>query len=176
MHDEDFGYCDHITHTIPTTTEKPIYLPHQTIPRQLQGEVCECINNWLQQGVIHSSNCPSAPQVVIVGKKTRDVCLCVNYRKLNSITIRHEFPLPHIDEVLQAVHQSNWLTSYDLAQGYLQLHMTEDIKKTAFRVGSSGLYEFTHMPLWTIQCRIQLQLSYGAMSWRLTVYHLFAIS
>ena len=34
----------------------------------------------------------------------------------------------------------------DLAQGYLQLAMEEsDIKKTAFRVGSMGLYEFTHM-------------------------------
>ena len=40
-----------------------------------------------------------------------------------------------------------WFTSFDLAQGYLQLAMDEaDIHKTAFRTGSSGLYEFTHMP------------------------------
>ena len=40
-----------------------------------------------------------------------------------------------------------WFTSFDLAQGYLQLAMDEaDIHKTAFRAGSSGLYEFTHMP------------------------------
>ena len=36
---------------------------------------------------------------------------------------------------------------FDLAQGYLQLAMEEgNIQKTAFRAGSSGLYEFTHMP------------------------------
>ena len=40
-----------------------------------------------------------------------------------------------------------WFTSFDLAQGYLQLAMDEaDIHKTAFRAGSSRLYEFTHMP------------------------------
>ena len=58
------------------------------------------------------------------------------------------FPLPHIDEALQAVHQSNCFTSFHLVQGYLQLAMAEeDIKKTAFRVGSSVLHEFTHMLL-----------------------------
>ena len=41
----------------------------------------------------------------------------------------------------------NVFTSFDLAHGYLQLAMAEDdIKKTTFRAGSSGLYDFTHMP------------------------------
>ena len=71
----------------------------------------------------------------------------MEYRKLNSITIQDVLPLPCIDEALQAVDNCNVLTSFDLAQGYLQLAMAEDdIKKTAFRAGSSGLYEFTHMP------------------------------
>ena len=61
--------------------------------------------------------------------------------------VRDAFPLPQIDEALQAVHSSNWFTSFDLAQGYLQLAMEDkDIKKKAFRAESSGLYEFTHMP------------------------------
>ena len=71
----------------------------------------------------------------------------MDYWKLNSITVRDAFPLPTIDEALQAVHSSNWFSSFDLAQGYLQLAMEEsDIKKTAFRASSVGLYEFTHMP------------------------------
>ena len=45
------------------------------------------------------------------------------------------------------VHNCNASTSFDLAQGYLQLAMAEDdIKKTTFKAGSTGLYEFTHMP------------------------------
>ena len=71
----------------------------------------------------------------------------MDYRKLNSITISVAFPLPHIDEALHVVHNFNVFTSFDLVQGYLQLAMAEDdIKKTAFRAGSSGLYKFTHMP------------------------------
>ena len=111
--------------------------------------MCENLNTWLCQGIIHPSNSPYASQVVIGHKKSREICLCVEYRKLNSVTIRDAFPLPHIDEALQAVHSSNvFTTSFDLAQGYLQLAMAEnDIKKITFRAGSSGLYKFTHMPV-----------------------------
>ena len=52
LHDEDLGYCNKLTHTVPTSTDKPVYLPHRTIPRQLQGEVHKCVNTWLHQGII----------------------------------------------------------------------------------------------------------------------------
>ena len=71
----------------------------------------------------------------------------MDYRKLNSITIRDAFPLAHIYEALQEVHTSNVFTSFDLVKGYLQLAMAEDdIKKIAFRAGYSGLYGFTCIP------------------------------
>ena len=89
---------------------------------------------------------PYASQVVIVCKKSGEIHLCINFRALNAVTIHDSFPLPHIEEALQAVKSAMWFTSFDLAQGYLQLAMDEaDIHKTAFRAGSSGLYEFTHM-------------------------------
>ena len=52
LHDEYLGYCDRLTHTIPTSTNKPVYIPHRTTPRQLQGEVCKYLNTWLHQGII----------------------------------------------------------------------------------------------------------------------------
>ena len=145
--DEDLGLCDHLKHTIPTTTDRPIYLPHHTIPVQLQAEVRKCLDTWLKQGIIRPSQSPYALQVVIVHKKTGEICLCVDFRALNAITIHDSFPLPRIEEALQAVKAAVWFTSFNLAQGYLQLAMDEaDIHKTAFCAGSSGLYEFTHMP------------------------------
>ena len=140
------GYCDLIKHTILTMTDKPVYLPHCTIPRQLQGEVHKCLDGLLCQGIIRPSKGLYASQVVIVHKKLEEIHLCIDYRKLNSIMVRDAFPLPQTDEVLQAVHSSNWFTSFDLAQAHLQLAMEDDnIKKIAFRLRSSGLYEFTHM-------------------------------
>ena len=52
LHDEDLGYCEQLAHTIPMSTDKPVYLPHRTIPRQLHGEVHKCLNTWLCQGII----------------------------------------------------------------------------------------------------------------------------
>ena len=102
---------------------------------------------WLRQGIIRPSKSPYASQVVIVRKKTGEIQLCVDYQRLNTIMVRDAFPLPRIDEALQAVHNCQWFMSFDLVQGYLQLPVEEaDIPKTAFRAGSSGLYEFTHMP------------------------------
>ena len=80
-------------------------------------------------------------------KKTGEICLCMDYQKLNSVTVRDAFPLPRIDKAPLAINSSNWFLPFDLAQGYLQLVMEEsNIKKTAFKAGSMGLYEFTHMP------------------------------
>ena len=127
--------------------DKPIYLLHQTIPVQLQAKVCKCLDAWLRQGIICPSCSPYASQVVIVHKKSGEIHLCINFRALNAITIHDSFPLPRIEEALQAVKAVVWFTSFDLAQGYLQLAMDEvDFMKTAFCAGSSGLYEFTHMP------------------------------
>ena len=94
-----------------------IFTAHCTIPPQLLGEVCKCLDTWLRQGIIRPSQSHYTSQVVIVQKKSGEICLCVDYWKLNSITVRDAFPLPRIDEALQAVHSSNWFSSFDLAKG-----------------------------------------------------------
>ena len=147
LYDGDLDFCDTLKHSIPTTTDKPVYLPHRQIPVQLQQEVRKCLESWLKQGIIRPSKSPYASQVVIVRKKSGEIRLCVDFRKLNAISIRDSFPLPRIEEALQAVQAAVWFTSFDLAQGYLQMAMEEaDIPKTTFRAGSSGLFEFTRMP------------------------------
>ena len=130
LFDGDLGFCDVLKHSIPTTTDKPVYLPHRQIPVQLQSEVRKGLDNWLKQGIIRPSKSPYASQVVIVRKKTGEIHLCVDFRKLNAISIHDSFPLPHVEEALQAVQAAVWFSSFDLAQGYLQMAMEEeDIEK-----------------------------------------------
>ena len=71
LFDGDLGFCDVLRHSIPTTTDKPVYLPHRQIPVQLQSEVRKCLDNWLKQGIICPSKSPYASQVVIVRKNNR---------------------------------------------------------------------------------------------------------
>ena len=147
LFDGDLGFCNVLKHSIPTITDKLVYLAHWQIPVQLQCKVRKCLNNWLKQGIILPSKSPYASQVVIVHKKTGEIHLCVGFRKLKAISILDSFPLPRVEEALQAVQAAVWFSSFALAQGYLQMAMEEeDIEKTAFRTGSSGLYEFTQMP------------------------------
>ena len=87
LHDEDLGYCDKLEHTIPTTDNKPIYLPHGTIPPQLQGEVRKCLEKWLKQGIIQHSTSPYASQVVLVHKKSGDIWICVDFCHCNGVTV-----------------------------------------------------------------------------------------
>ena len=103
LHDEDLGYCDKLEHSIPTTDDKPIYLPHRTIPPQLQGEVRKCLDKWLKQGIIQHSTSPYALQVVLVCKKSGEIRICVYFCHLNGVTIHDAFPLPRIEEALAAV-------------------------------------------------------------------------
>ena len=147
LYNGDLGFCDALKHSIPTTTDKPVNLPHRQIPVQLQQEVRKCLESWLKQGIIWPSKSPYASQVEIVRRKSGKICLCVDVWKLNAISIRGSFLLPRIEEALQAVQAAVWFTSFNLAQGYLQMAKEEaDIPKTVFHEGSSGLFEFTRMP------------------------------
>ena len=91
--DEDLGLCDCLKHTIPTTMDKPIYLPHWTIPVQLKMEVHKCLDTWLWQGIISPSHSPYTSQVVIVCKKSGEICLCIDFCVLNAMTVQDSFPL-----------------------------------------------------------------------------------
>ena len=89
--DEDLGLCDCLKHMIPTTTDKLVYLPHHTIPVQLQAEVRKCLDTWLKQGIISPSRSPYTSQVVIVRKKTGEIHLCVDFHALNAVMIWIQF-------------------------------------------------------------------------------------
>ena len=78
LHDEALGYCDQLKHTIPTTTDKPVYLPLCTIPRQLQNEVCKCLDTWLCQVIIWPSKTPYQSKVVVVHVKLEEIHLWVD--------------------------------------------------------------------------------------------------
>ena len=99
-------------------------------PHNCKGK---CLSVWipgcLSQGFIRPSKSPYASQVVIVWKKMGEIHLCLDYQKLNSIMVREAFPLPRIDKAMQAVHSSNWFSSFYLVQAYLQLTMEENYIK-----------------------------------------------
>ena len=77
---------------------------------------------------------------------------CIDYRELNKVTLKDAYPLPRIDDSLDALSGSEWFSSLDLASGYWQVEMDPEHKsKTAFTTGT-GLCEYNVMPFETLQC------------------------
>ena len=128
--------------TFNTGDHPPIkQLPHRT-PFALRGQIEQMIAMMLEQGVIT----PSSSPVVLVAKKDGSTRLCVDYRRLNSITRMDTYPLPRIDDTLDLLAKTKFFSTLDLASGYWQVGMEASSQpKTAF-CAHSGLYEFTVMP------------------------------
>lgn len=145
--DLDVGKATAVQHHIPLIDEAPVRLPHRRIPPAIMPEVRETMDQWLKHGIIKPSSSPYASQIVVVRKKDGNVRVCVDYRALNKKTRRDAYPLPRIEEAIDTLRGAKFFCTLDLAHGYLQVPMADtDREKTAFRVGSGGLYEFCRMP------------------------------
>ena len=72
----------------------------------------------LDAQVIRESSSPFASPIVLVKKKDGSLRLCVDYRLLNSKTRKDAFPLPRIEESLDALSGAHWFSTLDLAAGY----------------------------------------------------------
>ena len=83
---------------------------------------------------------------MIEKKKDRSNRFCVDYRKLNNITIKDNFPFPLIEETLDSLNGSCYFSTIDLCPGYWQMALNNDSKlKTAF-ISSNGLFHFERLP------------------------------
>lgn len=143
---DDFGCTDTIVHDIPLIDSTPFRMPYRRISPTDFSEVKDHLKELQAAGIIVPSKSPFASPIVIVRKKDGKIRLCVDYRKLNTRTIRDAFPLPRIDESLDALRKAKYFTSLDLMSGYLQVQVAkEDQMKTAFTT-PMGLYEYTRMP------------------------------
>ncbi|MEL7523810.1 MAG: reverse transcriptase family protein, partial [Cyanobacteria bacterium J06553_1] len=111
-----------------------------------QQELKTQLQQLKTQGLIQESSSPYAAPCLFVDKKDGGQRLCIDYRRLNAATIPNKTSPPRIEDCIDSVGQSTFLSVIDLRSGYWQLRIREtDIPKTAF-VTPFGLYEWLVMP------------------------------
>jgi len=104
------------------------------------------LQELLDKGFIWPSNSPWGAPVLFVKKKDGTLCLCIDYRQLNKVTVKNKYPLPQIDDLFDKLKGVKVFSKIDLRSGYHQLRIKEqDIQKTAFWT-RFGHYEFLVMP------------------------------
>ena len=142
----DLGCTNLITHEIPLSEEAPVRQPYRRIPPSQYEAVRAHIKQLLESQVIRESCSPYSSPIVLVMKKGGGLRMCVDYRQLNAKTRKDAYPLPRIEESLDALTGAKWFSTLDLASGYNQVAMAEaDKAKTAFCT-PFGLFEFNRMP------------------------------
>lgn len=99
LHDLDYGHTDKVKHCINLRNSTPFKQQARPINSQDADPVRKHLKELLHAGVIRESESPLASPKVVV-RKNNDVCLCVNFRKLNSQTINDAYVLPNLEEAL----------------------------------------------------------------------------
>ena len=102
-------------------------------PLELQ-ELKKQLQELLDKGYIRPSVSPWGAPVLFVRKKDGTLRLCIDYRKLNQVTVKNKYPLPRIEDLFDQLQGASKFSKVDLRSGYHQLKIAEqDIPKTAFR-------------------------------------------
>ena len=130
---DDLGCTDRVKHTIDMRDAKPIRQPVRRQPYGKREMEKEEISKMLAKGVIEPSNSPWSSPIVLVTKKDGSTRFCVDYRKLNDVTVKDAYPIPRVDDCLDALSGAKWFNCMDLCSGFWQIEMDQQDKmKTAF--------------------------------------------
>ena len=109
---------------------------------ELRKQITELQNS----GFIRHSISPWGAGVTFAKKGDGTLRLCIDYRRINKVTIKNKYPLPRIDDLFDQLQGAQVFSKIDLRSGYHQVKVrAEDIPKTAFRT-RYGHYEFLVMP------------------------------
>jgi hypothetical protein len=119
-------------------------VPYRLAPSEMEEFMAQ-LQDLLEQGYIRPSMSPWGAPVLFVKKKDRSMRMCIDYRKLNKLTVKNKYPLPRIDALFDQLQGASWFSKIELRSDYHQLKVKEgDIPKTTFQT-CYGNYEFLVM-------------------------------
>ena len=136
------GCTNIIEHKIVLTNDKPVRSKPYAVPFSMRDSLKCDIEAMIENKIIR----PSTSPIVLVKKKDGTNRICVDYRKLNKLTIFDPEPMPTAAVVFEKLANDRYFKTTDFTKGYWQIPVADaDIHKTAF-VTHDGTFEFVKMP------------------------------
>ena len=143
----DLGKCDVTDHHIELEDKTPIRGKYRRIPPHHYDAVKLEIEKLAEAGVIEPSNSPWSSPISIAVKKDNSIRICLDFRKINSLTRKDAKSIPNIEEMFDTLSGKRIFSSLDLLQGFHQIPLSNSCKEyTAFTAGNLGFYQYTRMP------------------------------
>ena len=140
------GRTDVLEHDIRLTDPKPFKVHQYPTPFRAKEAIEKEIETMLEQEIIRPSSSPYCSPITVVSKPDGNIRLCIDFRKLNAITIFDNEPIPQMYEMVTRITKAKYFTKLDLTKGYWQIPLKESCKQyTAFQT-SLGLMEFNYLP------------------------------
>ncbi|GBG79788.1 hypothetical protein CBR_g30050 [Chara braunii] len=145
--DADIGLSVVVQHEIQTGNHSPIHYKPYRYSLTERKTALQRIKEFEANGWIEPATGPWSFPVVLVPKKNGSVRICIDYRKLNDITIKDVYPLPRIDDLLDAIGCANYFSKFDIRHGFHHILVKEeDRPKTAF-VLFEGTWQWVRCPM-----------------------------
>jgi hypothetical protein len=147
--DGKLGQTDLVTHSIDTGDAKPVRLPPRKVPLAQQAVIEQEVEKMHENGIIEPSDSPWSAPICLVKKSDGSHRFAIDFRGLNSVTIKDAYPLPNIRQIFDNLAHSRFYNTLDMASGYWQIKMAErDKKKTGFvtPTGRNRFWHFLVMP------------------------------
>ena len=126
---------------------KPVKQGKRSFHPDIEAQVKEEVEKLITAGFIKPIKHPTwLANIVPVKKKNGQVRICVDFRDLNKVCPKDEFPLPNMDVLIDSTSNHGIFSFMDGFSGYNQIKMaTKDAEKTAFRTPFENFY-YTVMP------------------------------
>lgn len=133
-------------HDIITDSAQPVKQAPYRLPHAYRSLVKADLEDMQRSGIIEPSTSEWASPIVLVKKKDGTMRMCVDFRRLNAVSRADAYPMPRIDEMIDRLGTSKYITTLDLTRGYWQVPVKPDARpKTAFTT-PFGLFQFRVMP------------------------------
>ena len=144
---DDPRECNFISHDIELLPGvRPIRQNYYRLNPEKRGVMKNEVEYLLKHKLAIHSKSPWASPCLLVPKPNGKVRLCTDYRKLNSVTVKDSFPLPRIDDILDAIGSSKFLTQIDMLKGYYQIPLSESAKQMSAFITPFGLFQYERLP------------------------------